>query len=91
MGVPPLYFLDEMEPFELKSIITESDNVYKSNCEDVRKIQHAIYQSQSSKALKLEDVQKFPWDEIEVTNVTTRTPEERKQFAQKMEQIINNQ
>jgi hypothetical protein len=91
MGVPPLYFLDEMEPYELKAIINESDNVFKSQCEDVRKIQHAICQSQNSKTLQLTDVQKFPWDESEVTNVPKRSKDEREKYALEMQNKLNNQ
>jgi hypothetical protein len=57
----------------------------------VRKIQHAIYQSQNSKTLQLTDVQKFPWDESEVTNVPKRSKDEREKYALEMQNKLNNQ
>ena len=88
MGISPGYFLDEMEGFELKAIINESDNVFKANCEDIRKIQHAIFQSQSTKALDLTDIQRFPWDESEIVT-PVKTDQEREAYALEMLNILN--
>jgi hypothetical protein len=91
MGVNPLYFLDEMEPFEMKAIINEAENVFKDNWEQSRRFTHAIYRVNSTEDLKLTDVIIFPWDEIDPETIAPeRTKEERDNYALAMQNKLNN-
>jgi hypothetical protein len=90
MGVDPLYFLDEMEPFEVRAIVQESENIFRDKWEQTRRLTHAVIQGNSTKALTLTDVMPFPWDEIDPETITPeRTKEEREQYALAMQDKLN--
>jgi hypothetical protein len=91
MGIPPAYFLDEMENYELMSIIQESENQYIENWNRTRVLVHSIYQSQNSKSLDYEDIFKFPWDEEEevIETIPKKTKEELKQYALELQDKLN--
>lgn len=91
MGVPPAYFLDEMEPYELSSILTEQEAQYKDTWERTRMVVHAVRQGYSDKVLEARDVIEFPWDKKRVVEVDPNalTKEELEVYAKSMEDMLN--
>ena len=80
-GIPPQYFLDIMELYELKAIINQYENDYQENWGQIRIIAYSGYQPQELK---------FPWDEDEDKIVSTEEEKEAtRKFALELQNKMN--
>lgn len=64
-GLAPAYVLDEIQTYEILSLMKYSHYRQKENWEQARLISYLIAQTHSSKKLKLEEIIKFPWEKQE--------------------------
>lgn len=55
--------------WELDNILTELNEDYKVEANNIRLLMYSVFQSQSSKKLKLTDVMKFEWEKETVIEV----------------------
>lgn len=89
-GIDPKYVLDEMQYYEIKSLMKNSYYRNKENWEQARLITYMIAQTNSKKKMKLQDIVKFPWEtEPESTKITTEEINELARQAAAMEAILN--
>lgn len=65
MGLAPEYVLDEIQTYEILSLMKHSHYKNKENWEQARLIAYLIAQTHSSKKLKIEEIIKFPWEKEE--------------------------
>ena len=70
------YFMDEMELYEINTIIKDLKYTDRTTRELSRYEIYAIAQSNSSKKLKMTDIMELPWDE-EGKNKGTKVDEEQ--------------
>ena len=93
-GVSPEYFLDRMTLAEAECYMEGYERRERKSWERTRRIAHAVFQSQSTKELDLEDVMRFPWDtEDEDTEEHDSSPESieaLRQRAMKIQERINS-
>lgn len=61
-GLSPSYVLDEMQTYEIASLMQYSYYRNKDNWEQARLIAYLIAQTHSTKKLKVEDIIKFHWE-----------------------------
>ncbi len=54
--------MDEMQIYEINSLMNYSYYKHKDNWEQSRLISYLIAQTNSTKKLKMEDIITFPWD-----------------------------
>ena len=70
-GLSPSYVMDEMQQYEIKSLMDYCYYKHKENWEQTRLISYLIAQTNSKKKLKLQDIIKFKWEtENESTKIT---------------------
>lgn len=62
LGLSPKYVLDEIEIYEINSLIKHSYKRHKNQWEQARLISFLIAQTNSTKKLQLEDIIKFKWE-----------------------------
>lgn len=55
--------------WELDNVLTELNEDYKVEANNIRLLMYSVFQSQSSKKLKLTDVMKFEWEKEAVIEV----------------------
>ena len=70
LGLSPKYVLDEIEVYEINSLILYSYKKHKDEWEQARLISYLIAQSNSTKKLKLEDIVRFQWEKRDEKNNT---------------------
>lgn len=83
--VNPEYFFDEMSFTEIEVVIEAYEEEFRNDWEKTRTLAHSIISSQSTKAVKPEDVLKFQWDDEnggEVKQVAS--DEDRKRLMEKI-------
>jgi hypothetical protein len=71
-------------------IIKNREEEYINSWNQTRFIAYSIIQSQSSKAIKVTDVLKFPWDKKSDENLVTKSREELLKHAAEIEKKLNN-
>ena len=91
-GLDPAYVLDEIQIYEISSLMKFSYYRHKENWEQARLISYLIAQTHSSKKLKLEDIIKFSWEKEtpkdtyisneEIARLSREAEELEKLFAQ---------
>jgi len=85
--IEPQYFLDEMSPDEVSYLSDAYQKEYKERWEMLRLSNYAVYSTQSTKPIKLEDVMTFPWEKTGKSKPGTdkkkETPEETKKRIMK--------
>lgn len=62
MGINPQYVLDEMQPYEIESLMEYGYYKGKDQWEQARLIAYVVAQVNSKKPLKPTDIIKFDWD-----------------------------
>ena len=88
LGLQPQYVLDEIEIYEINSLMKYSFLKHKDNWEQARLISYLIAQCNSAKKLKLEDIIKFQWDDKdEEKNESVITNEELEQMMQEADEM----
>lgn len=87
MQLDPLYVKDEITWNEVNLLLEELESKHRDSWEQTRLIMWSVFQSQSSKQLKVKDVLPLSWDEkSEDSNESTGiTKEEIEEFKR-----INN-
>ena len=63
-GLNPEYFLDRMEPYEIRAALDGARFKNRESWEQTRLMAYISAQSNSTKQLKPEDILKFPWDGV---------------------------
>ncbi len=61
-GLSPRYVLDEIQTYEITSLMKFSYYRHKDTWEQARLISYLIAQTHASKKLKVEDIIKFQWE-----------------------------
>lgn len=84
-GVSPAYFFEEMDFQECIVYIKGMNRKQRAEMEKTRLIMWAVFQSQSSKSLNLEDVMKLEDDEVADQEINKEELEELRKRAKKME------
>ena len=84
-GIPPKYVMDEMEMFEIRSIIKHKHLKYKESWEMTRFVAWITAQVNSTKQIELQKVLKFPWEK-ETEEKNTITKEEIEALKEKAKQ-----
>ena len=88
LGLQPQYVMDEIEIYEINSLMKYSYLKHKDNWEQARLISYLIAQCNSAKKLKLEDIIKFQWDDKdEEKNESVITNEELEQMMQEADEM----
>lgn len=62
LGIDAKYVLDEMQMYEINSLMKYSYYKHKDEWEQARLISYLIAQVNSSKKLKIDDIIKFHWE-----------------------------
>lgn len=78
------YFLDEMQEYELKPIISKLNLCVKNDWEICRNIMYSVIQSQSTKKIKPSSIMVFPWDNNNGKQHVNKTKELTKEMKDKM-------
>lgn len=84
-GLAPSYVLDEIQQYEIKSIMDYGYYKHKEQWEQTRLISYLIAQTNSKKKLKLQDIIKFDWEKEAETKVITK--EEINDLTRQAEEI----
>lgn len=88
--MPPGYVMDEMEFYEAEAMLERLHDRHKAGWEQTRMICYVMAQANSTKALKPEDILKFPWDrEAFQTGDTDVSDHDRERLKRKAQQFIN--
>lgn len=85
-GLNPDYVLDEIQTYEISSLMKYSFYKNRDDWEQSRLISFIIAQSNSKKKLKLQDIIKFEWEKEEKEN-TTITKEEIENLSKQAEEF----
>ena len=89
-GINPEYVLNQIQPFEINSIMKYGYYKSKENWEQARLISYLIAQVNTKKTLKLQDIIKFQWEkENESTKITNEEINNLAKQAELMEQYFN--
>jgi hypothetical protein len=80
------YILHQADFCEFNLLFEKYYHKHKDEWEQARFISHSIYQSNSTKNLKLTDVLQFEWDNENSIEQHEATQEERESLIQKMKQ-----
>lgn len=97
LGLSPKYVLDEIEFYEIDSLMKYSYKKHKNDWEQARLISYLIAQTNSTKKLKLEDIINFSWEKEknrENQKVTKEEIEAMQKQAEEYEKLFqskNNQ
>ena len=90
-NISPNYVLNEIQPYEINSLMKYGYYRSKENWEQARLISYLIAQCNSKKTLKLQDIIKFQWEkENETQTITNEQIETLTKQAELMEQYFNN-
>lgn len=81
------YFMDEMELYEVNTIIKDLKYIDRTSRELSRYEIYAIAQSNSSKKLKMTDILQLPWDEEGKNTGTAVTEEQAKEMRDRMKRL----
>lgn len=84
-GLTPGYVLDEIEMYEINSLMTYSYYRNKESWEQARLITYLIAQTHSQKKLKLEDIIKFEWEKHSIHSETYISTEDINRLSQQAE------
>lgn len=88
--ISPSYVLDEIQPYEIKSLMDYGYYKNKEDWEQTRLISYLIAQTNSKKKLKLQDILKFQWEkEIETTHISENEINELSKQAEEIEALLN--
>lgn len=93
-GLSPEYVLDNIEMYEINSLMAHSYYRYKESWEQSRLISFLIAQTHSTKKLKLEDIIKFEWEKDTTPDAQKITKEDIERLtkeAEALEAIFVNQ
>lgn len=89
LNINPSYVLDDMEFYEIASLMRYRYLKSKENWEQARLISYIIAQVNSKKTLKLQDILKFGWEvENESTKITNEEINDLSKQAEMMEALF---
>lgn len=90
LRLPPHYVLDEMDWYEINSILKYRYYAYKESWEQTRLITYMTAQVNSSKHLKVTDIITFPWEEEEKEENTRITSDDIKRLKAMADNYLSN-
>ena len=82
MGFDPLYFMDKMKSYEIRSILESRQYRFRDEWERFRTTAYIIAKANSTQDLSLEDIMKFPWDKKTVVETNLDELEKLRKKAQ---------
>lgn len=88
-GLDPEYVLDEMQMYELESLISNLHKKDRNSWEQARMIAYVIAQCNSTKKLKPTDIMQFTWDN-DTTGETSISNEDIKRLKEKAKQYTTH-
>lgn len=91
LHLPPSYVLDEMDWYEVNSLLKYRYYVVKEQWEQTRLITYMTAQVNSSKHLKVTDIITFPWEEEEKEENTRITDDDVKRLKAMAENYLYNE
>jgi hypothetical protein len=88
-GLSPSYVLNEIQQYEIKSLMDFGYYKHKEQWEQTRLISYLIAQTNSKKKLKLQDIIKFQWEtDNESTKITNEEINDLSKQAQEIEAMF---
>lgn len=88
-GLNPSYVLNEIQQYEIKSLMDFGYYKHKEQWEQTRLISYLIAQTNSKKKLKLQDIIKFQWEtDNESTKITNEEINDLSKQAQEIEAMF---
>jgi hypothetical protein len=92
LGLSPKYVLDEMEYYEIDSLLDSYYLKHKDSWEQARFVAYMTAQVNSRNTIQPEDILKFSWEKDETTTPTISIEEQQliEQEIKQFEDILNN-
>lgn len=90
MKMPPSYVLDEMDWYEVNSLMKYRHYAVKEQWEQARLITYMTAQVNSRKHLKLTDIITFPWEKEEEEENTAVTDDDVKRLKAMAQEYLYN-
>ena len=87
---PPKYVLDEMQMYEIRSVMDYEYYANKDSWEQTRLIAYLIAQVNSKKQLKQSDIMQFYWEKEETKRPTTNKADIERLKAKAQQYIKQN-
>lgn len=89
MGFDPLYFMDKMKSYEIRTILESRQYRFKDDWDRFRTTAHIIAQANSKEEISPDDIMKFPWDKKVVIETNEADLERlRKKAQERINQYI---
>lgn len=87
----PRYVLDEMEMYEIRTLLKYEHYSHRDEWEQARLIAYMVAQVNSKKKLSFQDITKFYWEDQQEEQDTSITKEDIERLKQRAQAYISGQ
>ncbi len=82
MGFDPLYFMDKMKSYEIRTILESRQYRFRDEWDRFRTTSYIIAQANSTEKISPEDIISFPWDKKTIVETSEDDLERLRKKAQ---------